>query len=206
MSIREELMQLLNAFQKDFHPSIMKDKDIFGEWLAQTYFFVRHSTALLGHAMPHLRNDELRHHFEKHMGEETRHDLLALKDIERLGKNIRDFREMNLTKAFYHSQYYRITFEHGTALLGYILFLEGLAVTWGKVVYEELKDIHKNSMLFIKVHVEEDVHHLEGAIETIMKLSPEEQECIRDNLKFTNEMYRRILQGIIMKKEMKLAA
>lgn len=206
MSIRSDLMTMLNAYEKDFRPSLFKDKEIYAAWLAQTYFFVCHSTPLLGYAMPHLKNADLRHHFENHLGEEKRHDLVALKDIERLGKDISQFEELNITKAFYHSQYYRISFEHGTSLLGYILLLEGLAVTWGKSIYEEVKDVHKNSCLFLKVHAEEDPHHLEGAIETIMKLSPEEQKCIMDNLRFTDEIYKSMLMKVMASRSLKVAA
>lgn len=206
MSVRDDLMRTLNSYEKIFIPGLFRDKDVYAEWLAQTYFFVRHSTPLLGFALPHLKNDELKRHFEHHLGEEERHDLLALKDIERLGRKIDEFQEMNMTKAFYQSQYYRISFECGTALLGYILLLEGMAVTWGQKMYEEIKDVHKNSLLFLKVHAEEDPHHLDGAIETIMKLSFEEQRLIMENMMYSDEIYKSMLHKIVMKKEIKKAA
>lgn len=206
MSVRDDLMRTLNSYETIFKPGLFKDKDIYAEWLAQTYFFVRHSTPLLGFALPHLKDDDLKRHFEHHLGEEERHDLLALKDIERLGKKIDQFQEMNMTKAFYQSQYYRISFENGTALLGYILLLEGMAVTWGQKMYEEIKDVHKNSILFLKVHAEEDPHHLDGAIETIMRLSAAEQRLIIDNMKYSDEIYKSMLNKIIMQKEMRKAA
>lgn len=206
MSVRDDLMRTLNSYETIFTPGLFKDKDVYAEWLAQTYFFVRHSTPLLGFALPHLKNDELKRHFEHHLGEEERHDLIALKDIERLGRKINEFQEMNLTKAFYQSQYYRISFENGTSLLGYILLLEGMAVTWGQKMYGEIKDVHKNSIFFLKVHAEEDPHHLDGAIDTIMRLSLEEQRLILDNLRYSDEIYKGMLNKIIMKKELKRAA
>lgn len=201
MSIKKEFETIMKRYQENYPASLFKDKELYAEWIAQTYYFVRHSTALLGYAMPHLRNDALRHHFENHIGEEERHDLLALKDLERLGKNISQYEEMHLTQAFYQSQYYRIQFEGGTALLGYILFLEGIAVAWGRDVYEAIKDVHKGSVLFVKVHAEEDPHHLEAAISTIMKLSPEEQKIIMNNLRYSTAIYEQMLQCAIQKKE-----
>lgn len=206
MSVRDDLMRTLNSYETIFTPGLFKDKDVYAEWLAQTYFFVRHSTPLLGFALPHLKNDELKRHFEHHLGEEERHDLIALKDIERLGRKINEFQEMNLTKAFYQSQYYRISFENGTSLLGYILLLEGMAVTWGQKMYGEIKDVHKNSIFFLKVHAEEDPHHLDGAIDTIMRLSLEEQHLILENLRYSDEIYKGMLNKIILKKELKRAA
>lgn len=205
-TIRKELEAALKKYQDLYPTSLFKDKNAYAEWLAQTYYFVRHSTSLLGYAMPHLKNDGLRHHFEHHLGEEERHDLLALKDLERMGRKIDEFEEYNTTQAFYQSQYYRIQFEGGTSLLGYILFLEGIAVAWGRQVYEDIKDTHKGSVLFIKVHAEEDPHHLEAAIETIMKLSPEEQKAILRNLRYSDEIYEQMLQTALGRKKQKAAA
>jgi hypothetical protein len=206
MSLKKELGVILKQYQDKYPPSLFKDKEFYGEWLAQTYFFVRHSTSLLGYAMPHLKNDGLRHHFEHHLGEEERHDLLAIKDLERIGKNISQYEEYTSTQAFYQSQYYRISFEGGTSLLGYILFLEGLAVAWGRPVYEEIKDLYKGAALFLKVHAEEDPDHLDAAISTILKLSPEEQKMIVKNLHYSHEMYESILQCALKKKEAKKVA
>ena len=197
MNIKKAYQDSMQNFSKKYPSTLFKDKEVYGEWLAQTYFFVRHSTSLLGYALPHLKNEELRHHFEHHLGEEERHDLLALKDIERLGKNISQYHEMIPTQAFYQGQYYRISFEGGTSLLGYILFLEGLAVNWAKDSYMNIKDIHKGSVLFLKVHAEEDPHHLEEAIKTIMSLSKNEQECILQNLHYSEELYSQMLQCVL---------
>lgn len=206
MSIRNELEMYLRRYQDQYPTSLFRDKDFYCEWLAQTYYFVRHSTALLGYSMPHLKNDGLRHHFEHHLGEEQRHDLIALKDLEKMGRQISDYEESVMTQAFYQSQYYRISFEGGTSLLGYILFLEGLAVVWGKCVYEDIKDIHKGAALFLKVHAEEDPHHLESAIETILKLSTSEQEVILRNLRYSHQIYETIILSIIKKGVIKSAA
>ncbi|WPU67035.1 iron-containing redox enzyme family protein [Peredibacter starrii] len=197
MNIKKAYQDSMKKFSKNNPSTLFKDKEVYGEWLAQTYFFVRHSTSLLGYSLPHLKNEELRHHFEHHLGEEERHDLLALKDIERLGKNISQYQEMIPTQAFYHSQYYRISFEGGTSLLGYILFLEGLAVNWAKDSYMEIKDLHKGSVLFLKVHAEEDPHHLEEAIKTISSLSQNEQECILRNLHYSEELYQQMMHCIL---------
>ncbi len=178
---------------KDF-----KDPVVYGWWLSQTYHFVCHSTSLLGFALPFLRDENLKTIFEHHLGEESRHDLLARKDIERLGLKISPPSPM--TEAFYQAQYYRIQFEGGHSLLGYILFLENLAVTWGKELHQNLKDVHPESMLFLRVHAEEDVTHLARAITLIESLSPKEQEVIYSNFHYSQSLYGSLIdQGKFIK-------
>ncbi len=206
MNFKNELNQLLAQFSQKNKATILKDKEIYAEWLAQTYFFVRHSTSLLGYALPYLKNDSLKHHFEHHMREEDRHDLLAIKDLQKLGYDISNFSEFSQTQGFYHSQYYRISFEGGTSLLGYILFLEGMAVTWGKESYEEIKSVYPGSVLFLKVHAEEDPHHLDEAFGAISKLSETEQQAILRNLNYSYEIYQAIIDRAVESRYKKKAA
>lgn len=192
MSIKQELMLCIDELKTKHPISEFKNENYYANWLAQTYYFVRHSTALLGYSLPHLKSDDLRHHFEKHLGEETRHDLVALKDLQKMKRSISEFQEYNVTQAFYQNQYYRIMFEGGTSLLGYILFLEGIAVHWGKDFYQEVKNTHQGTS-FLRVHVEEDPEHLEGAIKTILSLSQQEQDKILKNMKYSYELYSLML-------------
>lgn len=205
MSIKTELMLCIEELKKRHPVSEFKNEEYYLNWLSQTYYFVRHSTALLGYSLPHLKNDDLRHHFEKHLGEETRHDVVALKDLQKMNHSINEYEEYNLTQAFYQNQYYKIMFEGGTSLLGYILFLEGIAVHWGKDFYQEVKDIHRGHS-FLRVHVEEDPEHLESAIKTIMSLPEKEQEAILRNLKYSYEMYSLILDHARQQKQKLKAA
>lgn len=195
MKIQQELNQLILEFENEFPVTIFQDKRSYGNWLAQSYFYVQHSTALLGYSLVRLPA-HLRHHFEKHLGEESRHDLLLLKDLERLNFKLEDFSESHITQAFYQSQYFRINFEHGTSLLGYILYLETMACRWGKKAYNFLKNTHKDSALFLKVHAEEDPDHVQKALNVILSLSEVEQQSIIKNLRYTHEMYSLLLRDI----------
>ena len=87
-----------------------------------------------------------------------------------------------------------IQFDGGTSLLGYILFLEAMAVGWGRRAYEEIKDRHTQSVLFLKVHAEEDPQHVENAIWAILKLTNQEQETIIRKMQFTFQIYSQMLQ------------
>ncbi|MGE3608234.1 MAG: iron-containing redox enzyme family protein [Bacteriovoracaceae bacterium] len=197
MDFKKEMQDSIKRFSNKYPTSSFKNRDIYADWLSQTYHFVKHSTTLLGYSLPYLKEADIKRRFEDHMKEEDRHDMIALKDLEKLGYNINQFEEYSETQAFYHSQYYRIAFEGGTSLLGYILFLEYLAVTWAKDCYEEIKDSYKGATLFLKVHAEEDPHHVVEAIKVIEKLSPKEQEAILRNLKFTEEVYGQMMAHIL---------
>lgn len=196
MNIKNEFDKYLELFNKEVPKDLLKDPEIYSRWLAQTYYFVSHSTPLLGYALPYLKNRDLQHHFEHHMGEEERHDLMAKKDLEKMGYSLSDIPEYSETQAFYQSQYYRINFEGGTSLLGYILFLEGVAVSWGREGFDQIKDVHKGSTLFLKVHAEEDPHHVLQAIKAIESLSSPQQEAILRNLTYSCESYLNILKRI----------
>jgi Iron-containing redox enzyme len=196
MSVRKQFEAYLELFNQEVPKDLFKDKEVYGRWLAQTYYFVCHSTPLLGYALPYLKNRDLQHHFEHHLGEEERHDMMAKKDLEKLGYSLSDFPEYSETQAFYQSQYYRINFEGGTSLLGYILFLEGIAVSWGREGHEHIKDLYKGSTLFLKVHAEEDPHHVTEAIKAIESLSGDQQEAILANLTYSFEAYMNILKRI----------
>lgn len=206
MNIQKELNLLLSEFKRQNAPSMLKDKHIYGDWLAQTYYYVVHSTSLLGYALPYLKSMKLKRHFEKHLAEESRHDLLVIKDMERLGLSMDQYPEDALTQAFYHSQYFRVQFQGATSILGYILFLEAMACSWGKEAHEQIKDIHKNSVLFLKVHAEEDPQHVDSAIGAILELSPTEQEVILQNMRYSYEIYSEILQRVCKKQSVKIAA
>lgn len=200
------VLDILDKIKSSYPTEQFRDKTFYADWLAQTYFFVCHSTALLGYSLPYLNNPSLRHHFEHHMTEENRHELLALKDLEKLGMSIDQFRESSFTQAFYQSQYYRIQFEGGTSLLGYILFLEGMAVGWGKEIFQETKGLFPSSVLFIKVHAEEDPHHLEAALKTIGSLSLNEQEAIWRNFWYSSDLYGQMIRSIACNRNLKLAS
>ncbi len=171
---------------KDF-----QNPKVYAWWLSQTYHFVCHSTSLLGYSLPFLKDEKLKAIYEHHLGEESRHDLLALKDIAKLGMKLSPPAAM--TEAFYQSQYYRIQFEGGHTLLGYILFLENLAVTWGKELHHSLKDTHPQSMLFLRVHAEEDVSHVARALDLIQTLSTRQQEEIYANFHFSQALYSSLI-------------
>jgi hypothetical protein len=171
----------------------------YAEFLAQTYYYVGHSTRLLAASAARLgvEDEKLHHRFLKHTAEERSHHLLASHDLDKLGYALANFPELPTTAAMYECQYFRIEHRDPTALFGYILALEGLSVAYGREVYESaLKGFNERACTFLKVHVEEDIEHLETAFSYIETLSETKQMLIRQNLVHSCHLYNVFLDGI----------
>jgi predicted metal-dependent hydrolase len=169
---------------------------VYGDFLAQTYYYVCHSTRLLGLAAGRCRvdRDALHRRFARHISEETAHERLALDDLNALGLSLERFPELAVTRAFYEAQYYKIEHLDPTALFGYILLLEGVAVSVGPEVYRRVIAAHSSDCAkFLKLHAEEDVDHLPKAFAQIDGLPPSEKEDIRLNMIQSAELYSQIV-------------
>jgi hypothetical protein len=187
-----------------------EDKKFYGNFLAQTYYFVCHSTRLLARAASHfgVDNERLYRRFVNHMSEEDRHELLAKKDLEQLGFSIEDFPELSETRTFWESQYYKIDQSKGTSLLGYILYLEAIAVNCFERCYDVISKEYGNKCVnFIRVHVNEDPEHLEHAIEEINAFEGAQLADIWQNFEQSADIYEQILfKSLKMRDSQKIAA
>lgn len=195
--MREALDVLLNNVKKEMSACPWEDPNAYADFLAQTYYYVCHSTRLLGLAAGRCRVDDrdlLHRRFVQHIGEEKLHERLALNDLRGLGLKLEDFPERSITKAFYESQYYKIEHLDPTALFGYILLLEGVAVSLCPEIYQRVARAHgKQCANFLRVHVEEDVDHLPKAFAQIEGLSQSQKNDILINLAQTADLYSRII-------------
>lgn len=172
-----------------------KKEVFYANYLAQTYYFVSHSTRLLARSISHfgVDRDILYKRFVAHLKEENYHEKLASNDLKTLGYKTTDFPELSITKTFWESQFYKIDQSNGTSLLGYILYLEAIPVhSFGDV----LENLPLNACKFIKVHTEEDPKHLDHVLEMIHQLSAKEQDEIWENFNQTAELYQLILLKI----------
>jgi hypothetical protein len=175
------------------------NKHAYGDFLAQTYYYVCHTTRLLAVCASRIgvEREKLHHRFLKHAAEERSHHLLAERDLAALGASLRDYPERALTAAMYETQYYRAEHLSPTTIFGYILALEGLAVVYGPSVYAAVNGAFGDeAAAFVKLHANEDPGHLESAFALLATLSPGETEAIQANFKFTRDLYRSLLTEI----------
>jgi hypothetical protein len=194
--MREGLDHLLNNLKKEVVACPWENPRAYADFLAQTYYYVCHSTKLLALAAGRCRidRDRLHRRFAQHMGEETSHERLAFNDLRGLGMKLEDFPERSITRAFYESQYYKIEHLDPTAFFGYILLLEGVAVSLGPDLYRRVADAHgKNCASFLRVHVEEDVDHLPKAFAQVEDLPASQKYDIQINMAQSADLYGQMI-------------
>lgn len=173
-----------------------EDKDAYGNWCAQTYYYVCHSTRLLALSASRipLQQDEHYQRYLKHISEEDNHEKLAFGDLKKLGYQPKDFPELPVTAAFYQTQYYYIEHQNVFALFGYILILEGMSAAFGMGCYQRAKAAHgAPATNFWRVHAEEDPGHIDQAFKYIETLDADAIAAITRNLKESTARYGELL-------------
>lgn len=104
-------------------------RSAYAAFLAQTYYYTRHSTKLLSLAASRFSFEDydLHRRFIAHTEEERGHEFMCEKDLSFLAYKATDFPELTITKAFYQRQYFLIEHLDPACFLGYVLALEGLS-------------------------------------------------------------------------------
>lgn len=188
----------VDYMSKAFKQYPWENKLAYAEFLAQTYYYVCHSVRLLCASAGRLpqEDQEIFKRFIKHMQEENSHELLCIRDLQKLGFNINDFSELAQTRTFYEVQYYKIEHLDPLALMGYILALETMAGRELKSTKEKLTQLYgKEAVKFIQVHADEDPDHIEKALNLIEKLDQRRLKIIDQNLEQTALSYVEMLQA-----------
>jgi hypothetical protein len=177
------------------------DRRAYADWLAQTYFYVRHSTRLLAAAAARFSHEErdtaLHTRFATHMAEEKKHELLCVHDLKVIGYALDTLPEHYSTRMFYEPQYFKIEHQAPIALFGYILPLEAIGPWHGKRILESLVQAHgEKSVSFLKLHAAEDVDHLDKALQMLDGLAGRERTLVEDNMRQTTYAYVGMLHDI----------
>jgi hypothetical protein len=164
-----------------------RDRTIYGDWLAQTYWYVRHSTRLLASSAARFGHDDfgnaLHVRFAAHMAEEKRHELLALHDLKAIGLGLEGFAERASTRAFWEPQYYKVEHVNPVALFGYILALEAMSAAHGPWVFEQVAMAHgASAATFLKLHAHDDEDHVAKAIAMLERIDERGRADIEQNL------------------------
>lgn len=204
-SREKELFMRLN-YQKEKHEMIeclknfpWESKRSVGDYLAQTYYYVRHSEKFLALAASLMSEADRRFQkrFLQHLSEENAHDLMVKKDLENLGYFLEDFPERPETKMFWETQYFKIEHEDPMILMGYILLLEDVASEVCSYLSEMICQHHtKKASTFLRVHGEEDPHHVAEALGVIDSLAEPRQKLVYANLIQSQKAYKQMIQAI----------
>jgi thiaminase len=173
------------------------NKRVYGAFLAQTYYYVSHSTRLLALAASRFKSshEQVHRRFIKHATEEMSHEILALHDLKHLGLALEHYSEFPSTRAFYQTQYYMIEHVSPWSFWGYILMLEGLALTKGNWLLREVTQHHgEDAGAFIRVHAAEDIGHMAEAEKALKSIPDEERPLVIEQIANSCFYYRAMLQ------------
>jgi Iron-containing redox enzyme len=176
-----------------------ENEPAYGYWLAQTYYFVRHTTSFLTLTASRFgyRRRELQYHQIWHLREESGHDQLLINDLARLRHRFDDFEELPETASLYQSQYYFIDYENPASHFAYAQCLEGTAATKISLIYKRVETSHSpEGCTFLRVHMEEDPDHFERGLEVLDSLTSAETDSYYRNLQQTTYLYVQMLEHI----------
>lgn len=168
------------------------EKAAYAQFLAQTFYYVRHSTRLLALAAGLIPTGEKKafDRYIKHIAEERNHELLARHDLKALGYDLDQMPEMPSTRLLWEPQYYKVMHQTPMALLGYILPLEMLAANEGGAVVQLIRQAHGSDCLsFLKLHGEEDIKHVQDALKLAESLRGTDREAVFGNIEQTIYSY-----------------
>lgn len=176
------------------------DSRVYANWLAQTFYYTRHATRIisLAAAKTSFVHDEIHIQLIKHIEEEKGHEELARHDIKNLGYQLDQFPELPSTTAYYSTLYYLIEQLNSLCIFGYFSILEGLAVTTGSQLYEQVKmQFGANTATFLKVHCKADVKHFEDDIAILSQFSSEELSATHRSVDLSISLYKNLMNELI---------
>ena len=174
------------------------NKEFYKNWLAQSFYYTTHSTRMLAFAAGWSPAGEQNYYRRSlaHIREEQSHDLIAVRDLEKLGSQREKYAELEICRSLWEPQFYKMQ-RNPKILLGYILALENLAVMTFPKLNQVLQETYgKEACHFVRVHAEDDPDHVEEAVRQIEACTADEQEEILKNFNQTCVAYRLLLEEI----------
>jgi hypothetical protein len=199
MFLRSQFSPLIDQMSAELRKLPIEQEMVYAQFLAQTYYYVSHSTRLLAFAagVMSLKEKQLFKRYIHHISEESSHELLAQKDLEGIGYSVMDFREFPETKMLWEAQYTKIWQKGASSFLGYIIALESFAVAAFPEFLQRLNQVNRfqGHVRFVKLHAEEDIDHIEKACHFVELLSEEEQAEVFLNIEQTALSYNLMLNA-----------
>jgi hypothetical protein len=193
-------VELATSANSDLLAFPMHERRAYGDFLAQIYYWVSHSTRLLALAASRLGTEHEPQHrrFLEHAREESGHHLYAERDLKHLDLRVDDFPELAPTAALYQTQYYLVEHVHPTALFGYIIVLEGMSVLCGREGWKRASAAFgEKAASFLRMHSDADENHLPKAFAAVTALPAPLQAGVRINCRNSLDLFRAILRDVI---------
>jgi len=198
-NIRDQYQISMQDFCARFDELNWSDRRIYSLWLGQAYYLVRHTTRLLSLCAGYcpFEYEATHKRLLEHCNEEKGHDHIALADLAALGLKLEDLPELDETKQLIQLQYDQIKNLSACSFFGYILLLEGLAVMRAKELCERVStSFGPRTGRFLKVHSEDDIEHIEQALNQIETFDIDDQQLAIDNLRESAAIYKTMIERI----------
>ncbi|HEX4924440.1 MAG TPA: iron-containing redox enzyme family protein [Bdellovibrionales bacterium] len=176
------------------------ERRAYAHWLAQSYYYVSHTTRLLALAAGRLGPKESYMHgqFVGHLAEERGHEKLCVNDLKALGFKPDDFRELPQTSCLYYSIYYLIEHTHASSILGYAMVLEGVSAAKGDMLVKMLDDLYgKPATGFLRLHAHVDKEHTAGNRPMLEACTVTQLETISHAVSLVEAQYESMLNAIV---------
>lgn len=177
-----------------------ENKDFYAHWLAQTFFMVSHTPRLICLAAARFspQEDSLHRKMVDHFSDEDKHEYVILEDLKNLGYTLEEFEENPETALIIQQLYYQIDHIDPIAIFGRILFLELLSAELDLEFHQRFANSYeKNQTQFMKIHLEEDVEHVQKAAATLKTVPMNKRKLIGDAFYMTGFLYQQFMEGIL---------
>ena len=192
----EEIQNEMHALTQSFP---WEEPDAYLSFLAQTLEYATYTTRLLALTAGHfpLSRTSFAARFIQHAAEEKGHDKLLLNDAMALGVDLSSVPVLPEGEAFHKSLYFWIYQGRPTVIMGWVLFLEGLAVRSGPDIHARAERAYgRRPTSFLRVHTEEDPDHVEKALALLDEFSEAELREVAHGLELYFGLYAAMLAAI----------
>lgn len=197
--VQEDAIKAYKEINESFNGFDWSDRRSYGDWLAQTYYYVCHVTRALGFACSKCTQDQdgIFRALLTGIKEELGHEKIALSDLNAMGYEINDFPEY-LETMNYRQSFYGMIENYGPyAMPGFALPLEGIGPNCWSLIIKDLERAHgAKSIKFIKLHSELDVEHFGEGLKALEKMSFEQLKVVHKSLLLSTKLYIDIIKQI----------
>ena len=201
-SLEREFFSHIQTAQNALQNLPWERSEVYWSWLSQTSHFVDWTTRLItlaaGCCTLKPTSREFHSFLVHHLREEFNHDQIALEDLSKLRErypSLPQVRQVEFAETASFHQTLRTQLMKGIpygefALLGRMLFLEGLAAGFGPKLASEVERHHGESCgRFISLHGQADQEHLREDLALLKNFESAQLELIQHELRRTARLY-----------------
>lgn len=205
-NIKQIIEDGIDRFAVDFTQFPWENESSYKAYLSQSYYYVTHSVKLLKYALDvcDKNRSELRSRLTEHIQEESGHEVMALKDLKKLGESPEMYGLKGVTESMYEYVYSKIDEYGPVSIFAYAMALEGVSKVAAPGVAERLIVTYgKESSQFLYHHGVLDQDHVEEGMGVLKEFTTQELEAFEEVFLKSIENYTLLLKEV---SELKLAA